>query len=71
MTELAQGKVSLADLQELDLDDLLGREPDAVLAPRREALRQLQGLLVAAANVGTSNDSHFDSPLSMSGRTPA
>lgn len=27
MTELAQGKVSLSDIHELDIDDLLGREP--------------------------------------------
>jgi FlaA1/EpsC-like NDP-sugar epimerase len=27
MTELAQGKVSISDLRELDIDDLLGREP--------------------------------------------
>ena len=27
VTELAQGKVSIADLRELDIDDLLGREP--------------------------------------------
>jgi len=27
VTELAQGKVSVADLRELDVDDLLGREP--------------------------------------------
>jgi FlaA1/EpsC-like NDP-sugar epimerase len=27
MTDLAQGKVSIADLRELDADDLLGREP--------------------------------------------
>ena len=29
VTDLAQGKVSIADLRELDLDDLLGREPVA------------------------------------------
>ena len=29
MTELAQGKVSVSDLRELDIDDLLGREPVA------------------------------------------
>jgi FlaA1/EpsC-like NDP-sugar epimerase len=27
VTDLAQGKVSISDLQELDIDDLLGREP--------------------------------------------
>jgi FlaA1/EpsC-like NDP-sugar epimerase len=27
MTELAQGKVSISDLRDLDIDDLLGREP--------------------------------------------
>jgi FlaA1/EpsC-like NDP-sugar epimerase len=27
MTDLAQGKVSIADVRELDMDDLLGREP--------------------------------------------
>ena len=27
MTDLAQGKVSISDLRELDIDDLLGREP--------------------------------------------
>ena len=27
MTEIAQGKVSISDLRELDIDDLLGREP--------------------------------------------
>ena len=27
VTDLAQGKVSMSDLQELDIDDLLGREP--------------------------------------------
>jgi FlaA1/EpsC-like NDP-sugar epimerase len=27
MTDLAQGKVSLSDIRELDIDDLLGREP--------------------------------------------
>lgn len=29
VTELAQGKVSISDLRELDIDDLLGREPVA------------------------------------------
>lgn len=29
MTDLAQGKVSISDLRELDIDDLLGREPVA------------------------------------------
>ncbi|MCA3158802.1 MAG: polysaccharide biosynthesis protein [Burkholderiales bacterium] len=29
MTDLAQGKVSVSDLRELDIDDLLGREPVA------------------------------------------
>jgi len=28
VTDLAQGKVSISDLRELDIDDLLGREPD-------------------------------------------
>jgi FlaA1/EpsC-like NDP-sugar epimerase len=27
MTDLAQGKVSISDVRELDIDDLLGREP--------------------------------------------
>ena len=27
VTDLAQGKVSISDLRELDIDDLLGREP--------------------------------------------
>ena len=27
MTDLAQGKVTVSDLHELDIDDLLGREP--------------------------------------------
>jgi FlaA1/EpsC-like NDP-sugar epimerase len=27
MTDLAQGKVSISDVRELDVDDLLGREP--------------------------------------------
>ncbi|MCA8457934.1 hypothetical protein LGN04_28940 [Burkholderia multivorans] len=29
VTDLAQGKVSISDLHELDIDDLLGREPVA------------------------------------------
>ena len=50
--ELAQGKVSLADLRDLDIDDLLGREP---VAPNHILLRKnVTGKVVLVTGAGGS-----------------
>ena len=52
MTDLAQGKVSVADLRELDIDDLLGREP---VLPNPGLLAQnIAGKTVAVTGAGGS-----------------
>ena len=53
VTELAQGKVSISDLRELDIDDLLGREPVIVLRKnQRHAISR--DFTVAHTIAGTS-----------------
>ncbi len=50
--ELAQGKVSVSDLRELDIDDLLGREP---VAPNHILLaRNIDGKVVLVTGAGGS-----------------
>ena len=50
--ELAQGKVDMADLRELDIDDLLGREP---VAPNHILLRKnVSGKVVLVTGAGGS-----------------
>ena len=52
VTELAQGKVGIADLRELDIDDLLGREP---VAPNQILLaRNIVGKVVLVTGAGGS-----------------
>ena len=52
VTELAQGKVGIADLRELDIDDLLGREP---VAPNHILLaRNIVGKVVLVTGAGGS-----------------
>ena len=52
MTELAQGKVSVSDLRELDIDDLLGREP---VAPNHILLmKNISGKVVLVTGAGGS-----------------
>jgi FlaA1/EpsC-like NDP-sugar epimerase len=52
VTDLAQGKVSIADLRELDIDDLLGREP---VAPNHILLaKNIVGKVVLVTGAGGS-----------------
>jgi FlaA1/EpsC-like NDP-sugar epimerase len=52
MTDLAQGRVSVSDLRELDIDDLLGREP---VAPNHSLLAQnIAGKVVLVTGAGGS-----------------
>lgn len=52
VTDLAQGKVSTSDLQELDIDDLLGREP---VAPNHILLtKNIVGKVVLVTGAGGS-----------------
>ncbi|MFN5099751.1 MAG: polysaccharide biosynthesis protein [Burkholderiaceae bacterium] len=52
VTDLAQGKVSIADLRELDIDDLLGREP---VAPNHILLsKNVIGKIVLVTGAGGS-----------------
>ena len=52
MTELAQGKVSVSDLRELDIDDLLGRE---AVAPNHILLvKNISGKVVLVKGAGGS-----------------
>ena len=52
VTELAQGKVSISDLRDLDIDDLLGREP---VVPDRGLLSQnISGQVVLVTGAGGS-----------------
>ena len=52
VTELAQGKVSTSDLRELDIDDLLGREP---VAPNHILLgKNITGKVVLVTGAGGS-----------------
>jgi FlaA1/EpsC-like NDP-sugar epimerase len=52
VTELAQGKVSISDLRELDIDDLLGREP---VAPNHILLgKNIAGEVVVVTGAGGS-----------------
>jgi FlaA1/EpsC-like NDP-sugar epimerase len=52
MTDLAQGKVSLADVHELDIDDLLGREP---VSPNHILLaKNITGKVVLVTGAGGS-----------------
>jgi len=52
VTELAQGKVSTSDLRELDIDDLLGREP---VAPNHILLgKNITGKVVVVTGAGGS-----------------
>jgi FlaA1/EpsC-like NDP-sugar epimerase len=52
MNDLAQGKVSLSDLRELDIDDLLGREP---VAPNHILLaKNIVGKVVLVTGAGGS-----------------
>jgi len=52
LTDIAQGKVSVSDLRELDIDDLLGREP---VAPNLRLLAQnIVGKVVLVTGAGGS-----------------
>lgn len=52
VTDLAQGKVSISDLRELDIDDLLGREP---VAPNHLLLsKNVLGKIVMVTGAGGS-----------------
>ena len=52
VTDLAQGKVSISDLRELDIDDLLGREP---VAPNHILLaKKIVGKVVLVTGAGGS-----------------
>ena len=52
VTDLAQGKVSISDLRELDIDDLLGREP---VAPNHILLaKNIMGKVVLVTGAGGS-----------------
>lgn len=52
VTDLAQGKVSMSDLRELDIDDLLGREP---VAPNHILLtKNIVGKVVLVTGAGGS-----------------
>lgn len=52
VTDLAQGRVSVSDLRELDIDDLLGREP---VPPNPELLRKnITGKVVLVTGAGGS-----------------
>lgn len=52
VTDLAQGKVSISDLRELDIDDLLGREP---VAPNHILLaKNIVGKVVMVTGAGGS-----------------
>lgn len=52
MTDLAQGKVSVSDLRELDIDDLLGREP---VSPNHILLaKNITGKVVLVTGAGGS-----------------
>ena len=52
MTELAQGKISVSDLRDLDIDDLLGREP---VAPNHILLvKNISGKVVLVTGAGGS-----------------
>jgi len=52
VTDLAQGKVSIADLRELDIDDLLGRDP---VAPNHILLaKNIVGKVVLVTGAGGS-----------------
>jgi FlaA1/EpsC-like NDP-sugar epimerase len=52
VTDLAQGKVSISDLRELDIDDLLGREP---VAPNHILLaKNIVGKMVLVTGAGGS-----------------
>jgi FlaA1/EpsC-like NDP-sugar epimerase len=52
LTDLAQGKVSISDLRELDIDDLLGREP---VAPNHILLaKNVVGKVVLVTGAGGS-----------------
>ncbi len=52
VTDLAQGKVSISDLRELDIDDLLGREP---VAPNHLLLaKNVAGKVVMVTGAGGS-----------------
>lgn len=52
MTDLAQGKVSIADVRELDVDDLLGREP--VLPNHILLAKNVHGKVVMVTGAGGS-----------------
>jgi FlaA1/EpsC-like NDP-sugar epimerase len=52
MTDLAQGKVSIADLRELDVDDLLGREP--VIPNHILLTKNVHGKVVMVTGAGGS-----------------
>jgi len=52
VTDLAQGKVRLSDLRELDIDDLLGREP--VMPNHILLAKNLQGKVVMITGAGGS-----------------
>ena len=52
VTDLAQGKISISDLRELDIDDLLGREP---VAPNHILLaKNVRDLVVMVTGAGGS-----------------
>jgi FlaA1/EpsC-like NDP-sugar epimerase len=52
VTDLAQGKVSISDLRELDIDDLLGREP--VAANHILLVKNIVGKVVLVTGAGGS-----------------
>jgi len=52
LTDLAQGKIKVADLREVEIEDLLGRDP---VAPRPELLnKNIQGKVVMVTGAGGS-----------------
>lgn len=67
MTDLAQGKVSISDLRELDIDDLLGREPVAPDATLLE--KNIQGKVVLVTGAGGSIGSELCRQILMVGPT--
>lgn len=52
MTDLAQGKVSISDLRELDIDDLLGRDP--VTPDQTLLMKNIAGKVVLVTGAGGS-----------------
>lgn len=65
MGELAQGKISLADFQELDIDDLLGREP--VTPDQNLLISRIYGKTVLVTGAGGSIGSEISRQIAAIG----